>query len=120
MHGIIWGLACVFTQCVKHPNDPDQYRTGYDIMQVNRIARTGANKGSFSPQTTRDWNALPDSLISSVEVAEECVAKFISLVTACVGAYFLLLAHFVDGDFFLLLFQPSFQTVVNPKTKESI
>ena len=30
----------------------------------------------------RDWNALPDSLISSAEDAEDCVAKFTSLVTA--------------------------------------
>ena len=37
-------------------------------------------KGSFFPQTIRDWNALPDSLISSAEDAEDCVAKFTSLV----------------------------------------
>ena len=30
----------------------------------------------------RDWNALPDSLISSAEDAEDCVAKFTSLVRA--------------------------------------
>ena len=35
-----------------------------------------ANKGSFFPRTIRDWNALPDSLISSAENAEDCVAKF--------------------------------------------
>ena len=34
------------------------------------------------PQTVRDWNALPDSLISSAEDAEDCVAKFTSLVRA--------------------------------------
>ena len=39
-------------------------------------------KGSFFPQTIRDWNALPDSLISSAEDAEDCVAKFTSLVRA--------------------------------------
>ena len=37
---------------------------------------------SFFPQTTRDWNALPDSLISSAEGAEDGVAKFTSLVRA--------------------------------------
>ena len=31
------------------------------------------------PQTIREWNALPDSLFSS---AEDCVAKFTSLVRA--------------------------------------
>ena len=37
-------------------------------------------KGSFFHQTIRDWNALPDSLISPAEDAEDCVAKFTSLV----------------------------------------
>ena len=40
------------------------------------------NKGSFFPQTIRDWNALPDSLTSSAKDAEDCVAKFTSLVRA--------------------------------------
>ena len=44
------------------------------------IANTDVYKGSFFPQTIRDWNALPDSLISSAEDAEDCVAKFTSLV----------------------------------------
>ena len=39
-------------------------------------------KVASSPQTIRDWNALPDSLISSAEDAEDCVAKFTSLVRA--------------------------------------
>ena len=46
------------------------------------IANTDVYKGSFFPQTIRDWNALPDSLISSAEDAEDCVAKFTSLVKA--------------------------------------
>ena len=46
------------------------------------IANTDFNKGSFFPQTIRDWNAVPDSLISSAEDAENCVAKFTSLVRA--------------------------------------
>ena len=41
------------------------------------IANTDVYKCSFSP---RDWNVLPDSLISSAEVAEDCVAKFRTLV----------------------------------------
>ena len=39
-------------------------------------------KVASSPQTIRDWNALPDSLISSAQEAEGCVAKFTSLVRA--------------------------------------
>ena len=46
------------------------------------IANTDVYKGSFFPQTIRDWNALLDSLISSAEDAEDCVAKFTSLVRA--------------------------------------
>ena len=43
-------------------------------------ANTDVYKGSFFPQTIRDWNVLPYSLISSAEDAEDCVAKFTSLV----------------------------------------
>ena len=39
-------------------------------------------KVAFFSQTIRDWNALPDSLISSAEDAEDCVTKFTSLVRA--------------------------------------
>ena len=35
---------------------------------------------AFPPQTIRDWNVLPDSLISSAEGAEDGIAKFTSLV----------------------------------------
>ena len=44
--------------------------------------KTDVYKGSFFPQTIRDWNALSDSLSSSAEDAEDCVAKFPSLVRA--------------------------------------
>ena len=30
--------------------------------------------------TIRDWNDLPDSLISSAELSDECVSKFITQV----------------------------------------
>ena len=46
------------------------------------IANTGVYKDSLFPQTIRDWNALPHSLISSAEDAEDYVAKFTSLVRA--------------------------------------
>ena len=44
------------------------------------IANTDIYKCSIFPQTIRDWNILPDSQISSADVAEDCVAKFTSLV----------------------------------------
>ena len=46
------------------------------------IANTDIYKCSFSPQTIRDWNAPPDSLISSAEGAEDGLAKFTFLVRA--------------------------------------
>ena len=39
-------------------------------------------KNSFFPRTIRDWNDLPDSLISSAELSDDCVSKFTSLVRA--------------------------------------
>ena len=36
-------------------------------------------KSSFFPQTIRDWNDLPDSLVSSAEMSDDCVSKFASL-----------------------------------------
>ena len=44
------------------------------------ISNTDVYKGNFFLQTIRDWYDLPDSLISSAEDAEDCVAKFTSLV----------------------------------------
>ena len=37
---------------------------------------------THTPQTIRDWNSLPDSLIASAKGAEDGVAKFTSLVRA--------------------------------------
>ena len=57
-------------------------RNQHSMAFQTPIANTDVYKGSFFPQTIRDRNALPDSLISSAEDAEDCVAKFISLVKA--------------------------------------
>ena len=46
------------------------------------IAGTDVYKCSLFYMTIRNWNALPDSLISSAEDAEDCAAKFTSLVKA--------------------------------------
>ena len=37
---------------------------------------------SFFPQTIRDWNVLPEPLISSSELSDDSVSKFTSLVRA--------------------------------------
>ena len=57
-------------------------RNDHSMAYQVPIAYTNIYKCSFSPQTIRDWNALPDSLISSAEGAEDGVAKFTSLVRA--------------------------------------
>ena len=36
---------------------------------------------SFFPMTIRDWNDLPESLISSSELSDDSVSKFTSLVS---------------------------------------
>ena len=50
--------------------------------QLGLSAVKQAYKSSFFPQTIRDWNDLPDSLISSAEMSDECVSKFATLVRA--------------------------------------
>ena len=45
-------------------------------------ASVEAYKCSFFPQTISDWNDLPDSLISSAEMSDDCVSMFASLVRA--------------------------------------
>ena len=57
-------------------------RNQHSMAFQTPIVNTDVYKGSFFPQTIRDWNALPDSLISPAEDAEDCIAKFTSLVRA--------------------------------------
>ena len=57
-------------------------RNQHSMAFQTPTANTGVYKGSFFPQAIKDWNALPDSLISSAEDAEDCVAMFTYLVRA--------------------------------------
>ena len=57
-------------------------RNHHSLTIQTPAARTDINRGSFFPQTIRDWNALPDSLLSSAEGTEDGVARFSSLVKA--------------------------------------
>ena len=57
-------------------------RNDHSMSYQVPIANTDIYKCSFFPQAFRDWNALPDSLISSAEGAEDGVAKFTSLERA--------------------------------------
>ena len=67
----------------------------YDLIPKNRRCRNQhslafqipsaskeAYRSSFFPQTIRDWDDLPDSLISSAGMPDDCVSKFASLVRA--------------------------------------
>ena len=57
-------------------------RNHHSLTFQNPATRTDIYKRSFFPQTIRDWNALPDSIITSAEGAEDGVARFTSLVRA--------------------------------------
>ena len=61
-----------------------RYRNQHSMAFQTPIANTDVHKStcSFFPHTIGDWNAFPDSLISSAEDGEDCVAKFTSLVRA--------------------------------------
>ena len=58
----------------------NQHSMAYQI--TCSYASKDAYKKSFSPQTIRDWNYLPDSLISTAELSDNCVSKFTSLLRA--------------------------------------
>ena len=61
-------------------------RTGYEthiaVQRSERHFSTTTSRHSFFPQTIRDWNDLPDSLITSAEMLDDCMSKFTSLVRA--------------------------------------
>ena len=56
----------------------NQHSLAFQIPSASKEAF----KSSFFPQAIRDWNDLPDSLISSAEMSDDCVSKFASLVRA--------------------------------------
>ena len=51
------------------------------VFQIPSASKDSYQK-SFFPQTIRDLNTLPDSLISSVELSDDCVSKSTFLVRA--------------------------------------
>ena len=54
----------------------NQHSLAFQIPSASKEAY----KSSFFPQTIRDWNDLPDSLVSSAEMSDDCVSKFASLL----------------------------------------
>ena len=56
----------------------NQHSSAFQIPSANK----DVYKYSFFPQTIRDWNDLPGSLIISSEPSDDSVSKFTSLVRA--------------------------------------
>ena len=56
----------------------NQHSLAFQIPSASK----DAYKYSFFPQTIRDWNDLPESLISSSELSDDSISKFTSLVRA--------------------------------------
>ena len=57
-------------------------RNHHSMTFQTPAGRTDIYKGSFFPQTIRDWNALPNMIITAVEGAEDGVTRFTNLVRA--------------------------------------
>ena len=57
-------------------------RNQHSLVFQIPTASKGAYKKSFFPQAIRDWNVLPDSLVSSAELSDDCVSKFTSIMRA--------------------------------------
>ena len=56
----------------------NQHSLGFQIPSASK----DFYKYSFFHQTIRDWNDLPESLISSSELSDDSISKFTSLVRA--------------------------------------
>ena len=56
----------------------NQHSLAFQILSASK----DVYQYSFFPQTIRDWNDLPESLISSSELSDDSVSKFTSLVRA--------------------------------------
>ena len=63
---------------IKTRHGRNQHSLAFQIPSVSK----DVYMYSFFPQTIRDWNDLPESLISSSELSDDRVSKFTSLVKA--------------------------------------
>ena len=62
----------------KTRRDSNQHSFAFQIPSASK----DVYRYSFFPQTIRDWNDLPETLISSSELSDDSVSKFTSLVRA--------------------------------------
>ena len=65
---------------ISSPCEPEG--SGELNRHKNTPASTNNYKFSFFPQTIRDWNDLPNSLVSTAELLDDCISKFTSRVRA--------------------------------------
>ena len=56
------------------------------VVEINTQWHLLAKKRTKLVSFHRDWNDLPDSLISSAEMSDDCVSKFTSFVKPTPGA----------------------------------
>ena len=74
------GAASIPTDDLIHPIR--RSRNHHSMTFQTPAKSTDIYKGAFFPQTIRDWNALPDSIITSAEGAEDGVVRVTSLERA--------------------------------------
>ena len=74
------GAACIPTDDLIPPIR--RSRNHHSLTIQTPATRTDIYKGLFFPQSIRDWNILPNSIITCAEGAEDGVARFASLVRA--------------------------------------
>ena len=73
------GRASIPCDDLQAPNRHS--RNWHPMASQVPYARTDIYKYNFFPDTIRDWNAFPASIISSAESSEDPVARFTSLVS---------------------------------------
>ena len=76
------GRTSIHVPCadLQPPNWRSTCRYQHPMTFQVPYARTDIYKYSFFPDTVRDWNAFPASIISSAECSEDPVTRFTSLV----------------------------------------
>ena len=66
---------------VKDLNTPKRInRKSHDNIFKIPYARTDSYKFSFFPKTIRDWNALPQTIITEAANSENSIPTFINLI----------------------------------------
>ena len=78
LYKVLKGKARIPTDDLLPKTSRNQHSLDFQIPSASK----DVYKYSFLPQTIRDWNDLPESLISSFELSDDSVSKFTFLVRA--------------------------------------